>query len=170
MPLSSKLVGEYLNYDPSSGVVRWKKRTGPQCQLGEQAGNVDSNGYRQIQFFGKRYKTTRIIWLLMTGAWPSDEIDHVNRDRADDRWENLRIATHAQNMANQNIMRVNNISGYRGVCWHKSTKKWAVQVKGHRPCHCGLFENKEDAARHYDEIVRALYGEFASTNFPSGFE
>ena len=78
-------------------------------------------------------------------AWPRTDMDHVNGDRADNRWCNLREATQSQNQANTS-MRADNISGYKGVCWHKGHRKWTakIQVSGERR-YLGYFDTPERA-------------------------
>lgn len=155
---------EFFFYDPVSAKVFWlKKPTRGRVQVDDEAGFFhNSNNHRYVTFLGETYAITNIISLIMTGEWPPCEVDHINRDPLDNHWENLRLANRSQNGANRNLPR-NNTSGYRGVSWHKKTKKWRVTLSGR---HCRVFGNKEDAAHCYDKIAKELFGEFASLNFP----
>jgi hypothetical protein len=74
----------------------------------------------------KPYRACRLAYFYMTGQWPDGMVDHINMDRSDDRWSNLRPATASQNFGNQTKYR-NNKSGLKGVCWHKRDQHWRAQ-------------------------------------------
>ena len=96
---------------------------------------------------------------------PGMDTDHINGIRVDNRKCNLRICTQTQNKLNVRIHK-DNISGYKGVSWHKRTKKWRARItKEHKIINLGLFENKENAAHAYDSAAKELFGDFANTNF-----
>ena len=88
-------------------------------------------------------------------------VDHINGNGLDNRKENLRICTNAQNARNRRMSK-RNTSGYRGVTWHKQTKKWVAQIHvNYKNHYLGLFENKEDAAEARRLKAIELHGEFA---------
>jgi AP2 domain len=96
------------------------------------------------------------------------EVDHIDGDTLRNLRENLRHATTAQNQHNREKL-LNNTSGYKGVAWHKRDKKWRVDITFNRKTfHIGYFEDKEEAARAYDEAAKKYHGEFARLNFPNG--
>ena len=93
------------------------------------------------------------------------ETDHINGDRLDNRRDNLRVCTRAENSFNRTI-NGNNTSGYKGVYWYEINKRWGARIAaGRKQIFLGLFANKEEAARAYDEAARRLHGEFARLNF-----
>lgn len=98
---------------------------------------------------------------------PKVQVDHKDRDGLNCRRYNMRT-TRKQNEQNSSI-RVDNKSGYKGVCWYKAHKSWVVQinVEGKRT-HIGYFKNIIDAAKAYDEAAIKYFGEFAVLNFPTG--
>jgi hypothetical protein len=97
----------------------------------------------------------------MTGAWPAGEVDHRNMKRDDDRWENLRDASHGQNNQNREKYR-SNTSGYKGVVWHKGASKWMAQVwAGGKKYYLGLHDNIEEARAAYNSFASENHGEFA---------
>jgi hypothetical protein len=84
-------------------------------------------------------------------------IDHINRDRTDDRIENLRWATRAEQTANQVYVHRTNTSGVRGVCWHKKGAKWQVRIMvGGTHLYLGLFDDIHDAEACYLSKRREL--------------
>lgn len=86
----------------------------------------------------------RVIWAVAYGEWPSDEIDHIDGDRANNLLSNLRIASRNDNMRNTGL-RSNNRSGYPGVSLGKSGK-WSVSIRhAKRRYYLGLFPNFDDA-------------------------
>lgn len=137
---------EVLDYNPETGVFRWKVATAARVKVGEIAGSTNGDGYQQIGLFGKRYKAHRLAFLIVHGRWPSGEIDHLNRRRTDNRKANLREATRLQNMQNKGVYR-NNTSGVTGVRWDARLGKWAASrtIAGKRQ-HLGVFETLEAAA------------------------
>ncbi len=93
------------------------------------------------------------------------EVDHINRNRLDNRRENLRICTHSQNGMNKDVV-ASNKSGFKGVSWHTRSKKWVAQIQLNKTRkHLGYYETPEAAAFAYDEAAIKNYGEFAVLNF-----
>jgi hypothetical protein len=182
MSLSTTLlaaqVRRALDYDPETGVFRWKERTpdmfedgkrstGWRCKnwnsyfSGRYAGTICQEGYLRITLYRRVYLAHRLAWLIMTGEWPTHHIDHIDGDRSNNKFSNLRVATHAENLRNRGA-NSNNTSGHKGVYWHKRARKWAASIKSdHGYSHLGLFNDKESAANAYAEAARELHGEFA---------
>ena len=121
---------ELLNYNPLTGVFSWAlSRRG--CRKGDQAGYCDGKGYRQICL--KRHKHIaehRLAWFMVYGKWPRSCIDHINGVRDDNRIENLREATVAEN--GQNLARKNNKTGYSGVRYHSRSGTWVARITVNR--------------------------------------
>ncbi|AYV74294.1 HNH endonuclease [Bacillus sp. PK3-056] len=100
---------------------------------------------------------------------PSNEkVDHINRNKLDNRKENLRHATNALNLSNR-PKQVNNNSGYKGVSWSKVANKWTAEIQAQKVRYrLGYFEDKSDAARMYNFWCVFLHGEFALLNEVNG--
>ena len=87
--------------------------------------------------------------------------DHINHQTIDNRRSNIRIATRSQNLQNQ-LIRSNNTSGYKGVSYHKPSRKWLAHIGiNGRLRHLGGYSTREEAAEVYRKAASELYGEFA---------
>lgn len=123
---------EAIRYDPETGRFHHLKRThgyGGLIVPGDPVGTI-KDGYTAINYRQTIYRAHRLAWWIMTGEWlPADQdIDHINGDRADNRWANLRLATRSQNNMNATL-RSDNKSGFRGVSWRRDTQKWHARIK-----------------------------------------
>src|SRR4030042_844836 len=93
-------------------------------------------------------------------------VDHIDHNGLNNRKENLRICTFAENCRNLRASR-HKSSKYKGVHWHKKCKKWAAQVTcDHKTRHLGYFGDEIGAAKAYDRAARKYHEEFAQTNSP----
>lgn len=150
--LSVNDVNEMLIYTPETGDFVWRVSRGKAIK-GATAGSINNKGYRMICIKGKSYQAHRLAWFIKHGIWPSHDIDHINRTKADNRISNLREATASTNMQNR-LAQSNNTSGYRGVHWHKFTQKWEAQIKVEGKLkYIGRFDKKEDAYSAYQNAA-----------------
>ena len=149
-----------LDYDRSSGHLTWKVRMG-RANPGVIAGFV-KNEYLHIRIMGRVYRAHRLAWFHQTGKWPDLEIDHKDRNKKNNRWSNLRLATSLQNKANSGLRR-DNLVRCKGVSLQRSGNFRAkIKVNGKRK-HLGTFPTLEQAAAAYASAASALHGEFART-------
>lgn len=156
--LTQKHLLELMTYEPETGRFVWKELNRKNRQSGREAGTTNSDGYRVISIAGKGYKAHRLAWLAHYGAFPEKEIDHINRDKSDNRVCNLRLADHAQNLQNLAAPRSDNKSGFLGVSFAKSANKWraTIKVKG-KQTNIGLFESPEKASDAYIAAKRQVH-------------
>lgn len=155
--LSHERLQEVLDYDPDTGIFRWKVPQGKgRIKSGDVAGSVGRSGYHRIDVEKTKYQAHRLVWLYMTGAWPAMDIDHINRIKSDNRFVNLREATDVQNGQNSRASRGK--SRWRGVHWHAHAKKWQARISVNgKQRHLGLFDTEEDAAEAYQSAQRRFH-------------
>lgn len=144
---------EALTYFPETGELVWATKISRKIVVGTQAAtNTGSDGYRRLQIDGVQYLAHRVIWLIMTSKWPKQDIDHIDRDRSNNRWSNLREASRAQNLWNT-THRPNNKSGFKHVSWHPQSSRWRARMTiNGKYVSLGLFLTPEEA---FAEVCRA---------------
>lgn len=164
--LTHDFLKSILDYCPDAGTFRWKegycfRGTKP----GDLAGYPHHKGYWRIEIRGKDYAMHRLAWFYMTGEWPPDQIDHINRRKDDNRWCNLREESNGQNMANRphesflpRVKRGRASSKPRGVKLDKCGRY--VANIGHPPKHLGMFTTEEEAIAAYLRAARERFGDF----------
>ena len=157
--ITPEILRQLLTYCPDTGTLTWKRRardthpndTGRRIFNAQFPGKealsaTNSEGYRHGRIFGKLYKSHRVAFAIYYGAWPENQIDHIDGDKANNRIENLRDVTYPENGRNA-VMRASNKSGHTGVHWDKSTQKWRARiVVDNRHICLGFFEDINEAA------------------------
>lgn len=121
---SAQILRELFSYDPATGVVTRRVDVGCRIKAGAIVGKTlnKTHGYRTVGIEGKTYLLHHVIWCMETGEWPSDQIDHRDGVRSNNRWRNLREASNGQNQQNTKI-REGTICGLTGVRYSPSRKK-----------------------------------------------
>jgi len=161
--LSAKRARELFSYDKISGVLRWRVdvKSGKgknQVKAGARAGTVSGNGlYRQVGVDRRLYREHNLIWLIVTGAWPEHQLDHEDLNGCNNKWRNLRPATHAQNNQNKGP-HPRNKSGLKGVRTLNNGRFQATIS-----AHLGTFRTAIAAHAAYGKAARLLHGAFANT-------
>lgn len=148
---------EHISFDPETGSF-WRIQSTARVPAGSRADTLAASGYRRVKFKGKYYSAHRLAWFLVTGEWPELLIDHKNMDKGDNRFSNLRLATHSQNTINTVARGVLP----RGVTFHKREQKFQAQIKaGGERHYLGLFDTAEQAHNAYLGAALRLHGDFA---------
>jgi hypothetical protein len=162
------LLHECLDYDPQTGIFRWKKaaRTGKN-RVGEIAGSVRKSGYRCIGIPGHgQFQAHRLAWIYVYGPTIGGaEIDHRDTDPRNNAIENLRLATSSEQKQNKRVQS-NNRCGLKGAYYHAAHKgkKWRAQIKvGENLIFLGYFHTPEDAHAAYGDAAVTHFGQFART-------
>lgn len=165
---SPEHIKEILHYEPETGKLFWKERKGTKqskrwnsSMAGKEVIQKSaSDGRKRHQIgFGKKSKKiyfSRVVWCWYYGEWPDDDlvIDHINGDSFDNRIDNLRLITRAENSKNKKVA-INNTSGHVGVLLCKKSNKWRAFINSNgNQIHVGTYEDKAKAveARKQAEI------------------
>lgn len=151
-----------LYYEPESGTLYKKKYliTG-EIEL-VPVTHVDTSGYCVVKLFGKNIRAHRAVWAMAHGYWP-DSLDHINRDKLDNRLSNLRETDPVRNGHNKGII-TTNTSGFTGVSWCKVRKRWRAYItyKGKQKSF-GYFPSIEEAAEARAVGARDLHAKIFNT-------
>lgn len=171
------ILRQRVRYDAETGELRWSDDPGHEgfaCEagysrwMGKFAGNLvgkRSRGYvvvtitvdgREIHCMGHR-----VAWALHTGNWPDGEIDHRDGERGNNRFTNLREASHQQNQWNKGRMNTNR-SGFKGVHKHAQNGNWIAQIRvAGSTKHLGCFDTAEKASHAYQQASLKHHQSFA---------
>ena len=175
------LLRKLITYDPENGSCLWLPRKPWMFENGQrhsrehicnrwnvrysgkEVGCADKDGYRVANVFGSSFKVHRMIWALVTGAWPVNEIDHDDTVPSNNRWVNLRDASRQQNSANKQRY-ANNTSGLKRVSWSKTMNRWEsrIQVDGKNIVLC-YSDCPAVASFAYQIASDKYFGKFART-------
>lgn len=151
-----------FSYDPATGEIKRRVARGNGA-VGSVVGASSKRDHVQIMVDGEVYEAHQIIWLIMTGAWPKSEIDHRDLNTKNNKWGNLREATHAQNMANKPTYK-SNLTGTKGVSFRAACKArpYVARITVLRKTiHLGCFGTAVEAGEAYHRAAIMHFGEFA---------
>lgn len=158
MPLSQDRVRALLDYDSESGHLTWKVNRGS-ARIGFVAGVV-SEGYRLVRLDQRLHKAHVLVWLWVTGESPDGDVDHIDGDGLNNRFDNLRVLSHTENMWNVVRARRDSGTGVMGVTFHRPTGKWRARIRKHGvEQYLGLFATVEEASAAYWAAKQELHGE-----------
>jgi len=156
-------ISKLLTYDPKTGFFYWIMNKG-RARAGTVAGAKHNCGYVCIGIDGKSYLAHRMA-VAISGSQLSEnqQVDHINGDRSDNRLENLRVASHAENCQNSKA-RAHNKSGMKGVGYEPKRKMWRARVSiNKKTTWLGYFNSPEEAHAAYCAAAKKLHGEFFRT-------
>ena len=162
-PLPSlELLNTFLHYDPETGEFRWKKSPSNNVFENSIAGSKHPNGYINIQFLNKDYRAHRLAYKMYYGIEPDGMLDHIDLNKSNNRINNLRIATIAQNQANTKARNTNR-TGVKGV----SLRSYGYIARfrfNKKEIHLGTYKTIEEASLAYEQATKKYFGEFARTS------
>ena len=146
----------YFKYDTEGYLIRIMNVG--KCEIGDKVGSINSRGYYNVVLNYTIYSLHRLIWIWHYGNIPKDKvIDHIDRDKTNNKIENLRLATVGENAVNQNVRATNKL-GILGVCYHKRSKQYRATLKKPDGFYLNKgFKNLEDAVAQRKEWVKFYY-------------
>lgn len=158
---------ELLSYDKETGVLAWlSKPPRSRVNVGDPAGYWITDpvsgcpSYNIVGVRGRTYGAHVLAFVIVEGYWPAEQIDHRDGNRRNNRWANLREATHGENQHNTPRSR-NNKSGFKGV--HKRKHGWEASIQARKKYHyLNTFKTAQEAHAAYCAAAERLFGEFAS--------
>jgi len=145
--LTQNRLCELLEIDVEKGIFVWKHTMGGKAKKGQEAGSLTNQGYVQIRIDQEDYLAHRLMWFYVYGAFPILQIDHIDRDRKNNKITNLRIATQKQNSENM-FREKTNTSGFRGVRKEQrlKSKPWSATIThNYKQKHLGYYATIEEA-------------------------
>ena len=152
-----------FSYNPRTGEILRRMDRSPNAKAGQKVGTVDGKGYLHVSVLKKFVRLHRLAFFLQTGETPL-EIDHIDRDRTNNTWQNLRPALRKDNVGNS-APGVANTSGFKGVSYNKRGRVWHAQIKiNGKQTYLGRSRDPLIAARLYDKAAVEHFGEFAYVN------
>jgi len=158
MPLSKEMLNELFEY--RDGEIYYKVSRS-RNKAGEKAGTLCNKKYYRVKIDGKVYLNHRIIFMMHYGYLPK-EIDHIDGNKLNNKIENLRPASHAENQWNTKKRKDSN-ANVKGVSWHKKNKMWNVKINcNNNRYNIGYFKDLELAELVAIEARNKYHGEFAN--------
>jgi hypothetical protein len=150
---------EFLHYEPDTGLFRWKfSRRGGQAN--SVAGSLHSQGYIHVRINQEIFKAHRLAWALYYNQDPGGmQIDHIDKNKSNNKIINLRLAGHRENGANIGPQK-NNKLGVKGVTCEKG--KFKAQIcKNGKNYNLGYYDTIEEASNVHLAAAQEMHGEFA---------
>lgn len=140
-------------YDCSTGGFLWSST---KMHIKRTPGHFASNGYLRLRFRDRYFPAHHLVWAIETGSLPSSQIDHIDGDRLNNRFSNLREVSPIENSQNQRYAHKTSKSGLLGAS--PSGKAWRAQIKvNKKSIHLGSFNTPDEAHSAYINAKRMLH-------------
>lgn len=161
--MDQKQVKNIFHYDSEKGGLIYKVQPFQSKSKAGQLVGSKCRGRLFVRVNKKLYAVHRLVFLFHRGFWP-EQVDHIDGNGLNNKIENLRAATNAENQRNKPKLK-HNKSGFKGIHFCKQTKSWRVQITFERKRICGgRFSTKKEAAKKYNQLAKKYHNEFANIN------
>ena len=158
LKMDAKILHELLEY--RDGELYWKKRRAG-VQFNKPVGYVTKQGYKRVEANGKSYAVHRLVYMMFN-KWLPEQLDHIDCNKLNNKIENLRPASSAENSSNRKL-RCDNKYQTKNIYFDKVHEKWVVQVRKHGKSHYfGRYKDKNKASEVARMARDLLHGEFAN--------
>lgn len=170
-----ELLRKLVRYEPNTGKLFWRERNAADVEYKTKVGTFNARyagkeitkktlGYIATSVFvngiAVPLRGHRMAWAIHTGAWPVGTVDHINGIKDDNRFENLRVASNAENCRNKGLIRTNT-SGHKGVSYQPHNGKWRAQIKAnYKSYYLGMFPTVEEAVAAYEDAAKVMHKDF----------
>lgn len=168
--ITKEVLDQHFSYDPHTGLFTRISRPCNRVKAGDVATCKSSEGYVHFRVEGTLYRAHRLAWLTMTGEWPETQIDHINGDRADNRFSNLRLVTNGENQQNRRHARIDNkSSNCMGVGFFRPQGKWRARIQvNKKSVLLGYFDSEAAASNAYQKAKQQLHPFAPQNTFNQG--
>ena len=158
----AELLRYLFDYNEKTGDLIWKNPLYRTTKTGSTAGTLTSKGYVQVRVAGRTYRAHRLVWMHVTGFDPHGfQIDHIDCNRSNNKFSNLRLADHGENARNRKI-RKDSASGLKGVYYDKKAQRYRAMIcVDRKQRNLGYFHTPELAHMAYCKAAAELHGDFA---------
>lgn len=154
--MNKEYLNEFFSYESDGGLVRVKNS--PHSRMGKLRGHLRGDGYIRVHVSGRLYYLHRLVWMFFNGEIADGfDIDHINRNRSDNRVTNLRLAKRYENSQNISGARSTSKTGIVGVCLDKRSGKYVASISIKRKFYKKLFLNKKEAGDWYLDMKRKIH-------------
>lgn len=156
--LAGDVLRTLLHYEPETGTFRWLVKPAPRYRAGQTVGTPDKDRYLRVQIRGRTYKLHRLAFLYMRDAWPQGQVDHIDGNKTNNRWGNLRDVDQATNQQNRRSPQRGAAIGLLGVYRKKGNRKFTARISiGGRRVGLGSYETPQAAHDAYLRAKRAYH-------------
>lgn len=152
----AELIRAIFVYDPDTGQFSLRDSHKPKRK---RASHIKQGGRRYLKLRTRYVISSRCAWLYMYGEWPTNEVDHIDGDKMNDRIKNLRDVSRQVNAENKHHAQSNSKTGLLGVSpWHGKYR--ATILCGRKQTYLGLFASAQEAHEVYLAAKRRLHPGF----------
>ena len=155
-------LSQIFTHDITTGLFTWKIRTSNRVNVGDIAGYIDLIGRRVIRIDSELYYAYVLVWIWCSDEPVPDEIDHIDMNKGNDAFNNLRAATRQQSSYNKGV-RPDSGTGVKGVEYEASRNKYKPYIKDAvtgKKIHLGRYDTLEEAKKVREAAAEKMHGEF----------